>query len=115
MRGLVAWDTDDKVHVHLGICAGGVGRLGGSKDQAVVPMKEFRDMIPEDSFDAVRQLLLLEDDPAYHQASGVKLSADLTVRARLTRTADSRGLRPALFSGTFCTARRQSWRDATAA
>lgn len=42
--------------------------------------------------------------------------ADLEVlRRRRTRTADSRELQPALFSGTFCTARRQSWRDAAAA
>lgn len=70
-------------------------------------------MISEDRFDAVRQFLFLEDDSARHQAS----SAELLPRtsrcgARRTRTAGSRGLLPALFSETFCTARRQSWRDA---
>lgn len=51
-------------HAHLGICARRIRRLGGGEDQAVAAVHEIRDVISEDCFDAVRQLLFLADDPA---------------------------------------------------
>jgi hypothetical protein len=53
-----------RANAHLRICSWGVRRLRTGEDQSVVAVQKSRDVVSEDSFDAVREFLLLDDNSA---------------------------------------------------